>query len=196
MAVIDAIILAILAWLPLAILLAVTVPLWIHLGLFIKCRFGSGFGHITDWRWFAGMALFLSALSIGVALLAPQSIVDHVQAGEYESLWSFWALSYPLVCSIAALSVAGFHIYLCTIFGRCLFISGSEGTIRYYPLWRPWPKKPATHVDLVQPLQWNRHMVDIWELGRLSKRDSAKKLVGGVNYFLEQHRNVSVHSAK
>ena len=160
-----------LAYLPALPIALVAVPLWVHLFLFFKHQGGSSFGHITWWGFHMGVGVLLLGLLWVTGVVLP-SVLGARMASLGGSIWPWILLAVTTV--IAALCAYAYHRL-----GRCLFINGETGAIRYYNLVRPVPKAPGTHLDFVDLLAWDGEELDVWGLATLRPRVLHTSTVGG-----------------
>ena len=175
----------VLAYLPAVPLIVVTIPLCLHLALFIRHKIGSGFAHITNLGWFIIIIVVMWGgilyCTIEIADIVTRHLLHDPMSFEFLGLMIFNTSMVAWVCRKVA--------HYC---GRCVFIHGKHGSIRYYSMRRFWPQKAERNIDDVGPLFWNGECVDMWGLEMLRRRmDTGRTEYGLMGSQLARHGRIS-----
>lgn len=174
----------IIAWLPLLPLMLATASLAIHLALFVWGSLTSSFAHLMQWGIYAALAITLIFVTVVAGVYLPENLVQTMRESSSDIRFIWVLLAGVASTAFTALVLVAEHFL-----GRMIYISGKDGTIRYYSPARLWPSPPTDHVDLVKPLRFDGRSVDVWgmenlRVGNEMPESAIARMVNRVNIYL------------
>ena len=180
---------AIIAWLPLLPLMVVTLSLMIHLALFVWGSLTSNFAHLANWGIYTALAITLFVVTVLAGVSLPEFLVEKMGESSPELRFIWVVVAGVITTFFTAMVLVAEHFL-----GRMIYISGKDGTIRYYSPERLWPSPTENHLDLVKPLRFDGHSVDVWGMetlhaNRHMPEGAIVKMVNRVNMYLPEIRH-------